>query len=323
MINFYNKKCSYCKELFKDDTDIVVCPKCGNAYHRKCYDKKGYCDHIKEDSASDKNDNHNTQNMKSCPKCGHNNSENAIFCEKCGTEFSQFNNNPFGTNAKPDFQSPIFVNTINNIDENSTIDNIKVKDITNFVGVNFPYYLFVFNRLKNFNINKFNFSAFLFSGGWLLYRKKYLLGSIITILILLCYIIPLYIEYYYYNDIMKDLSNISGINFFSIFINNQEISSNEIYNAFYQLEPIKKILFVLPSTIFIVRLIIMFIIGFNANKIYFKHVKSQIKKIKSESKNEKEYTETLKSKGGVNTPLGICLAICYIIINCLPQFLIK
>ena len=38
----------------------------------------------------------------------------------------------------------------------------------------------VFRYMKQTGKNKFNFSAFLFSGAWMLYRKQYKYGAIVT-----------------------------------------------------------------------------------------------------------------------------------------------
>ena len=88
-----------------------------------------------------------------------------------------------------------------------------------------------------------------------------------------------------------------------------------------QLDPLKIFLFVLPYVLIIINYIIRFVLGFNANKIYFKQVRKNIKKIKITSNSSKEYKDRLKTEGGVNVPLGICLIVCYLIINFLPEIL--
>ena len=322
MYNFYKKKCSYCKKKFVDESDVVVCPKCGNPYHRSCYEKIGHCDHVKEDNDSEEQAEEENSTLKTCPKYEHKNSENAIFCEKCGNEFSYINGSNSEKNNKnnyPNASSPFILDPLNEIDKNGNIEDTKVKDISEYVQLNTPYYLFTFNRLSKFKQNKLNLSAFLFTGGWLLYRKNYILGSIITFIVTISSIASTYISYFYYNDILKELSAISGINLLSL---NSRIQLNQLFSAVFQLEPIKIFLFLLPPILEIVRWVIMFFVGFKANKIYFKQVTSQIKKFKEISKSEQEYRDTLKSKGGVNTPLAICLIVCYLILNLLPKFLV-
>lgn len=321
MYNFYNKKCSYCKEKFEDESDVVVCPKCGNPYHKSCYEKIGHCNHIKDEDENEEQTKKESISTKTCPKCGHENSENAIFCEKCGNEFFYFNENnrKNSQNGYPNISPPFIFDPLNEIDKNGSIEDVKVKDISEYVQTNVPYYLFTFNRLSKFKQNKFNFSAFLFTGGWLLYRKNYILGSIITFIVAISSIVSTYISYFYYNDILNELSSTLGINLLSV---SSRIQPNQLFDAVYQLEPIKIFLLVLPMILEILRWGIMIFIGFNANKIYLKQVTTQIKKIKKASKSEQNYIDNLKDKGGVNTPLAICLMVCYLILNLLPQFLI-
>lgn len=59
-------------------------------------------------------------------------------------------------------------------------DNVTYGDVSKVVQQNTAYYLSVFRNIKSFGRSKFNFSAFLFSGGWLLYRKQYKAGIITT-----------------------------------------------------------------------------------------------------------------------------------------------
>ena len=322
MYNFYKKKCSYCKKKFDDENEVVVCPKCGNPFHRSCYEKVGHCDHIKEDNESEEQTEENDASLKICPKCGHKNPENVIFCEKCGNEFFYFNGAGTEKNSQnndPNIPFPFTFDPLNDIDKNGNIGDIKVKDISEYVQVNVPYYLIVFNRLNKFKQNKFNFSAFLFTGGWLLCRKNYLLGSIITFIVAVSSIVSNYISYFYYNDILKELSAILGVNLLSI---NSTIKPMQLFNAVYQLSPMKIFLFVLPLILGIIKWVIMFFVGLNANKIYFKQVSTQIEKIRATSKSEQEYKDNLKTNGGINTPLTICLIVCYLILNWLPRFLV-
>lgn len=323
-MDFYNKKCSYCKEKFKDSPDIVVCPKCGNPYHRSCFEELGHCDHIKNKNDDRNNENEAEENLKVCDECGHKNSKSAVFCEKCGEEFFKFNSNPFfnetqNPNKKDTYFYPPFISGFfNGINQNCIVGDVKTEDICDYVQSNIPYYLYVFNGLDKQKLNKFNFSAFLFTGGWLLYRKNYVLGSIITFIIALSSMLSTYISYFYYNDILKEILSINGID--STLTNNR-ISPNEFYSALIQLEPLKIFLFLLPYLLIIINCLIKFILGFNANKMYFKSVITNIKKIKETSNSTQEYKDKLRAKGGVNIPLGICLIVCYFMINFLPEIL--
>ena len=43
MSKYTGLECPVCKNTFKDNDDIVVCPECGAPYHRTCYQKEGHC----------------------------------------------------------------------------------------------------------------------------------------------------------------------------------------------------------------------------------------------------------------------------------------
>ena len=53
-----------------------------------------------------------------------------------------------------------------------------------FVGKTTQYYLLIFDRIKKFGTSKFNFSAFVFSGIYFLYRKMTAIGIIASLLFL-------------------------------------------------------------------------------------------------------------------------------------------
>ena len=42
-MEYKGKPCPVCMRTFRDEDDVVVCPKCGAPYHRECYQEKGKC----------------------------------------------------------------------------------------------------------------------------------------------------------------------------------------------------------------------------------------------------------------------------------------
>ena len=54
------------------------------------------------------------------------------------------------------------------------------------VKQNTAYYMPVFRHIKHTGKNKFNFTAFLFSGPWMLFRKQYKYGTLVTVLMFAC-----------------------------------------------------------------------------------------------------------------------------------------
>lgn len=76
----------------------------------------------------------------------------------------------------------------------SNIDNTYDTELNNYIGANSEYYKDVFRKIKCDNRSKFNWSAGLFSGCWLFYRKLYKEGIIIwsSILIFTCIFMCVY-----------------------------------------------------------------------------------------------------------------------------------
>lgn len=325
------KECPVCKQKFKYSDDIVVCPECGARYHRECYNKVGEClfkdKHYTSECPKVKKEKKDPEvKTKICPNCSQENPESAIFCNRCGFSFGdEVNDNEFSNKNEVDISSipgiEVLLDPMGGVNPNEKFDSISASDIAKYVNVNSAYYLNVFKRIKDFKRSRFNFCAFLFSGGWLLYRKQYKLGSLITIIMALFSIASTYIMYFFYYPILADVLSAADIGLSDRVLTPEQ--SNAVMQQLLSL-PYSKILILLaPSVMFFIGLLIMFIIGFKGNKIYMKHVIAKVSKLKEESKNNlANYNERLETEGGVNVPLGICLACCYVIINWLPQFFI-
>lgn len=116
-MDFKGKKCPVCEIEFKENDDIVVCPKCGAPYHRECYKVKNKCifPELHKEKKSwksvycpedipDENDQtdepaEDDENTVVCKHCGHKNSKDSIVCEQCGDFLTgPVIFNPFGDN---------------------------------------------------------------------------------------------------------------------------------------------------------------------------------------------------------------------------------
>ena len=97
-MNYTGINCPVCSEPFKEDDDIVVCPKCGAPYHRGCYAESGKCifpDLHKEkkswisETGNDKTEQSDPESVVTddaviCRSCGHKNPKDTVVCEECG-----------------------------------------------------------------------------------------------------------------------------------------------------------------------------------------------------------------------------------------------
>ena len=339
-------KCPICQRRFSSNDDIVVCPRCGAPYHRACYEEKGSCIFpdlhekgenwrapIEEERPQQQN---GIPRQKICPNCSTNNAENALFCNRCGYRFidgtmpqqnrdagqtSGFGAGGFGAGSfgPGAFPGMVRVDTMGGYQKEEPVDEgVTAGDLAELIGPNQAYYMSVFHMRQYYNRRRFHFCAFLFSGGWMLYRKMNRLGAIFTAIIALITIANTYLTYFVINPMMIELLGkmgvdaSAGITYEHLFVLSQNLMSES---------PATLLLFCLPSLLGIARIVLMVICGVKANNWYFKSCCEKLKNIKAQYQpGSEEYSEALHRQGGVNLPIAICLLVCALIINYAPQF---
>ena len=336
-MNYYNQKCPHCEKIFNKNDDIVVCPVCGTPQHRECYEEENKCvnshrhqdnyvwksDEQKwENNSNNKNENNNsTDSTIVCSNCGTENSCDAFYCNHCSAPLNSeksntnFNNNGFsngfggfytGNNAENAGNMPFGTMFLNINDEDEIAPDVKIKEANKYVKNNTTFYSFIFKRIHDHNRSRFNFCAFLFSGGWFLYRKQYLLGTILTILMGIC-LFGYAVFYTPYIEILSTLDTSSNV---------------ALYNDMAQLSTDTLLLLSASSLFKIAQYIIMIISGLIANRCYYKHVVKKVKTAKTEFESQTELNTHLDKKGGVDKVLGYILLAGYIILSILPAFLL-
>lgn len=314
MANFTGAKCEYCKKIFQDSDDIVVCPECGTPYHRDCYNEAGECVNYElhqrgedwekfhndrvEFSENAQNADNTSENVETeavkCPRCGEENPEDGLFCKKCGLPltknqearpFNDMGNSqnpfpnqqgmPFGTfNGMPPFQAQ----SVNLMEEE--IDGHKGKKYVKFLKKNPVYYIVnFFNMSRKKSKMSFNISAFLFPEYYFFYRKMFGIGALMLILATILEIPSMII--YFLNGA------ISGINLPSFFVNNAQTFQTLEYVCTF------------------IRLIIEIICGCFGNYFYFKKAKTTIEEVENMDISDEEKNELISQKGGTS---GLALA---------------
>lgn len=191
MKEYVGKVCPYCKTAFTEEDDIVVCNSCEMPHHKSCWvDNKGCTtfgclgtiDTPKTQTAVETNENkqENREQVQSdsiyCSKCGAKNKQEDSFCSKCGNMLHISNNvNTMGNNYNTNNQANHNTYTENNT--NYTQNNEYDAELARFIGENSQYYISKFNEMKRENKQTtWNWSAFLFTAYWLIYRKMYAQG---------------------------------------------------------------------------------------------------------------------------------------------------
>ncbi|WP_411677046.1 RING finger protein [Caproicibacter sp.] len=353
MTNYVGLKCPVCGKTFTAEDDIVVCPQCGAPYHRDCYAKAGKCVYEDKHGTPDawtpprQHKEDGTQGRtKQCPRCGSFNSDQALFCEHCGQSLSSDrpeypgvtppppsrtqNNAPYGgqgNNPPPPYGNygqtgfpgspPPYYPSVGIPNPNEPIDDIPVGDVARFVQSNSQYYLPIFMNLKKFGKNRFNFCAFLFPGAWMLYRKMYKVGSVVTAVMFGLYIASAWVSEHFLNPIYQSLFLQTGIAGDTLTPSNDQIE--KLMGLIAKLPTYQLYLMMVPALVFFAQLILMFIFGFSGNRMYLKHCIGKIGAIRKETARPSESTVRMQEEGGVNISLAICLGICYLILSYIPS----
>lgn len=214
MSNQYEgKTCQICHSYLFDDDDVVVCPICGAPHHRDCYNSLGHCgaqsyhgtdnQYDKVTKAAENASNEQTENTKEdsviCSNCGNILKKSTPFCPYCGNSLTnnaggqsngQPNGQPFGNAGQfggfpfgAGFVAPM-IDPLGGVNPETTIDDVKVSDIKDFVAVNTQRYIPKFLTLSPKNKVSWNWAAFLFPHAWLFYRKNFKPAIFVSILML-------------------------------------------------------------------------------------------------------------------------------------------
>ncbi|MDP4121168.1 MAG: RING finger protein [Bacillota bacterium] len=336
-MEFQGLHCASCHKELNSGVDSVVCPVCGAPFHRECYDEIGHCafesqhgdgfEYQDERASEPETEEHA---WVTCPKCSCKNQSGIFFCKQCGfplvfnqTPFQNQqgqndagNGMPFPTIGMPFMPSKPLMDPMTGFNpQEQVVDNVTEGDLAKYVKINIPYYILMFRRIRQFASTRFNFLAFFFNGAWLMYRKMYKLGAVISFLIGALTLAQNLITMFYTTPILNIIADKHNIDISTM--------SGQVKAMDYvpTLSPNDQLLVYLPSILSIVSFIIMLLVGAFANKLYYKHCISEIKKIKASSKDENESKEKLQTAGGVNNAVFACLFICYMIIFLFPMLI--
>lgn len=350
MTNYVGQKCPVCGKTFTEDDDIVVCPQCGAPYHRSCYERVGKCIFESKHGTAEawtpqklETDSEKTagDRTKRCPRCGYMNSENARFCEHCGLPLSdsrpqegtppgghwnQNGNNPPQRgnypppgntpppgNYPPPGPIPFTTDPLGGVNPNERIDEIPAGEMAKFVQGNSQYYLPVFMNLKRFGKNRFNFCAFLFPGPWMLYRKLYKAGTIVTSIMFALYIVSAYVSQQFLLPIYEALYQKIGISLETTAPTYEQIQ--KMVDILYTMPFHTVLLMSVPTIILIIQLVLMLVFGFRGNRMYLKHCIAHVGQIGRTAVNSSEAEGRLQEEGGANVLLAVSMGICYLILS--------
>ena len=286
-----------------------------------------------------------------CPVCGTLNAHSALFCNRCGASLSgepqQYRNSASGANResgaygqtppppsgtfggfggfngpRPTYGSaapPFSFDPMGGVSPAEPLDtNVSFGDASKLVKLNTAYYMPVFRYIKQTRRNKFNFMAFLCSGAWLLYRKQYKNGAIVTAIMFALYIGYVCASVFVANPLMMDLMAQVGVDTTTLYFTNEQLMAvTEILLE----RPILYFYLLLPLLCRLGMLVVMIVVGVRGNKMYLRHCVRTVQQVKSAG-NDGDPNMTLDAKGGVNTSVAICVFVCYMIVANIPLWVL-
>lgn len=317
-MDFLGNQCPVCHKMFHADDDVVVCPDCGTPHHRECFEAIGHCAnesrHGEGYDFADAEENVNSD-IVICRSCGKENDKNSFFCKYCAAPLSKedeqhdrsASGQPGGANGMP-FGSgtPIYMDPLGGIPADADMgDGVTAGEIAKYVMQNTPYFVRVFNNIKTVNRSRFSFVGALFGGGYLLYRKMYKLGAILTAVQVAMLIASAFVQSSsVYTDFLRQYQ--------------VSLTFTQLTQYISNLASADQFILYLPFILSIASLAMRIVIGITVNRVYFKHCKQQVIRIKSEVSSGESPDTALQTKGGVNMPLAISLLITNLIITYLP-----
>ncbi len=343
-MEYYNYRCPVCEKDFDKDSDIVVCPECGAPHHRECYEEKMQCffeDKHKEGFDYKSYIEENKQESKDklvCPVCGCENEKDSRFCQQCGVATQAYEaydrhkeegekqgapysppsdkESPFSNStSSPNYTTFAFDPMGGLKAEDEIGEGVTVGECAKFVKTSTPFYSRLFWQIHNEGRSRFSFVGFLFSGGWLLYRKMYKLGAIITALLALFIITELYIATFY-SDLLVQLNQVSQ----STFWLSQTENTLSAQEFILSLDTEDIIVLFIGYFADLGQLVLRVLCGIFGNRWYRKHCLKKITQIKSAADSKETADSQLQTKGGVNTALAISLLFSYFLLSVLPYF---
>lgn len=353
MINFTGIKCPVCGKAFTDEDDIVVCPQCGAPYHRSCYQEKGQCifsdlhEKGKEWAPPAPPKPPVTAEVKDreCPVCGGLNAHSARLCSRCGAplqdpgQIPPFQGqsggqppaqgpyqSPYQPGGAPQGryygQMPFIFDPMGGVSPADTLDmGVSYGDASKLVRQNTAYYMPTFRYMKQTGRNKFNFCAFLFSGAWMLYRKQYKYGIVVTVLMFLLYLLYLAATVFVATPALLELMQQAGIDVsagIGMGLTNEQLL---VISQLITEDPSLYLELCLPMICLLLMLALMIFVGVRGNKMYMRHCIVTVRKVKAADL-AIEPNMTLDQKGGVNTSVAVCMFVCYfLLVNVVPLLL--
>lgn len=201
MNKYVGKICPYCKSVFQEDDEVVICGDCDMPHHKGCWVEGKGCttfgcqgtiqgiDFVNDNitgsvlkfDSTNRALRQNVEQPAFCSRCGFSLMADSAFCSKCGAPVrgvQQFAQKAYSQKAN-EVVSKISSELKTVMEDFKTNDYLD-PELGRYIGRKSDYYLGQFTALKSQKkYNSWNWFAFLLSPFWCLYRKMYIPGAVI------------------------------------------------------------------------------------------------------------------------------------------------
>lgn len=188
MLDYTRTNCPVCHKPFRQDDDIVVCPRCGAPHHRECYRALGTCAYAdRHDTAGQWKPplQKDSDEAVVCSNCGTVNEKDSKACRKCGHVLEEVFP-PSPSEQQPPIDASVFYAQFSpyvGIAPDSLLEGVPAIDVATYLGPNSGFYLsrFYFMQVQK-NRFSWNWAAALFPVLWAFYRKMYRLAALLALI---------------------------------------------------------------------------------------------------------------------------------------------
>lgn len=288
MFFYEGQHCPVCGNAFSETDDIVSCPECGAPHHRACWQQEGHC-HFEDTHGTEAQWTREAETepeqpavKNRCPNCGTDNLEHAEFCSRCGRaltteEWTSAEPTPPYTQGAPYHEYSPFrmaFDPLGGVPRDEKFDEgVSAEDLALCVAGNTTYYLPRFHKMKNGRPIQWNWTAFFITPYWLLYRKQYAAGTLVSLF------------YLAFNLLVNMIFQLSGVTN----ANNDMEAVNKIYEAGFA-PP----LLVLCLGVMLISLLF----GLFGNRMYMSSCIKKVQRVREE--NPDDFRGAIRQAGGVS-----------------------
>lgn len=195
MLYYEGLSCPVCKRAFDKGEDIVACPQCGLPHHRTCWTEIGHCHQADKHGTEEQWSRNKAEAVREpvretadgtakeniCRHCHTRNKEYAEFCTHCGAplETTDWTGQTPPVSEYSPFRSVHQQGEI--FSDSESMGAATARELAAVVGTNTTFYIPRFRQIAIGGGGGWNMAAFVFGPYWLLYRKQYLLGTLLFI----------------------------------------------------------------------------------------------------------------------------------------------